>query len=230
MAWLLAPERIETLRRQLIDGKVGQFEPRVYTFAYSGPVELEADRRSVRFITTAEWEAEQAGHPLPERPDHAASDEPDADSRETTTARSERSKGPSRYRINWDKMVLELRRRARALVEDPEYLESLRRRIADGKAPKMMALLLQWPERKSRDPYEKRRGKPQFTVVTPYPVVGPHAYDPLAGREKAMIEAQQAEEALQARVREEAGIKQAAAAPPENPPDPNALELYKPKP
>ena len=185
----------------------------------------------MRFITTAEWEAEQAGHPLPERPDHAASDEPDADRRETANARGERSKGPSGYRINWDKMVLELRRRARALVEDPEYLESLRRRIADGKAPKMVALLLQWPERKSRDPYEKRRGKPQLSVVTPYAVVGPHAHDPLAAREKAMIEAQEAEAALQARVGEEARITQAtaAAAPPEDPPDPDALELYQPE-
>ena len=223
MAWFLAPESMGNLRRQLVDGKAGQFEPRLYTFAYSGPVESEADRRSLRFITTAQWEAEQAGHPLPEQPDHAALGDPDADSRETTNARGERSKGPSGYRINWDKMVLELRRRARALVEDPEYRESLRRRIADGKAPKMMALLLQWPERKSRDPYEKRRGKPQVTVVTPYPVVGRHAHDPLAGREKAMRAAQQADEALQARVGEEVGFKQAAAAPPEDPPDPDVL-------
>ena len=59
---LLAPERIETLRRQLIDGTAGSIEPLLYTLAYSGPCEPEGDR--VRWITfeqlKQEWAAEVA--------------------------------------------------------------------------------------------------------------------------------------------------------------------------
>ena len=59
---LLAPERIETLRRQLIDGTAGSIEPLLYTLAYSGPCEPEGDR--VRWITfeqlKQEWAAEGA--------------------------------------------------------------------------------------------------------------------------------------------------------------------------
>ncbi len=217
IAWLLAPEGIETLRRQLIDGKAGQIEPLLYTFAYSGP--LEPERTRPRWVRAAQFWAEPAGHAPP--------DPPKADDRKPSNPGGEKIGSASGYQINWDKVVLDLRRRARALVEDPAYQESLRRRLTDGKAPRMMALLLRWPEKKSRDPYERRRGKPPLTIVMDHL---PGEYDPLAEREGAMIEAQQADEALQARVREGAGIKQAAAAPPEDPPDPDALELYQPEP
>ena len=59
---LLAPERIETLRRQLIDGTAGSIEPLLWELAYSGPCEPEGDR--VRWITfeqlKQEWAAEGA--------------------------------------------------------------------------------------------------------------------------------------------------------------------------
>jgi hypothetical protein len=59
---LLAPERIETWRRQLIDGTAGSIEPLLWELAYSGPCEPEGDR--VRWITyeqlKQEWAAEGA--------------------------------------------------------------------------------------------------------------------------------------------------------------------------
>jgi hypothetical protein len=71
IAWLLAPERMEILRRQLIDGTARDIEPLLHKLAYSGPLEPEAERRSVRFVTWEEWEAEQAGHPPADRPKQA---------------------------------------------------------------------------------------------------------------------------------------------------------------
>jgi len=62
IVWLLAPERIETLRRQLIDGTAGSIEPLLWELAYSGPCEPEGDQ--IRWITfeqlKQEWAAEVA--------------------------------------------------------------------------------------------------------------------------------------------------------------------------
>jgi hypothetical protein len=62
IVWLLAPEQIETLRRQLIDGTAGSIEPLLWKLAYSGPCEPEGNR--VRWITfeqlKQEWAAEVA--------------------------------------------------------------------------------------------------------------------------------------------------------------------------
>jgi hypothetical protein len=169
--------------------------------------------------------AEQTGHATAEQTGHAAAEQPKADSGNTSNARGENIDSKSGYRTKWDKVVPDMRRRARALVENPEYQESLRRRLLDGKAPKMLALLLQWPEKKSRDPYEQELGKPQLTVVVDRT---PGTYDPLAEREKAMLEAQKAEEALRARAGEETRTAQATAAAvvPDEPSDGEALELY----
>jgi hypothetical protein len=111
-------------------------------------------------------------------------------------------------RIRWDKLAMEVRRKARALVEDPECQESLRRRLEDGKAPRMMRLLLEWPDKKSRDPEELRRGRRPVTYMLPFRL---GEYDPLAEREKAMIAAQEAQEEQEARERQEARNKQSAA-------------------
>jgi len=220
IAWLLAPQGIETLRRQLIDGKAGPIEPLLYTLAYSGPLEPDAERRSVRFVTTAQFWAEQAGH--------AVADPPKADDRKPSNPGGEKIGSASGYRIKWDKVVLDARRRARALVEDPGYQESLRRRLADGKAPKMMALLLRWPEKKSRDPYELRRGKPPLTVATKYLPWDPRG-DPMREQGERMIEAKAREEE-EARARQAAAAKQAAAAP-EEPEEADQLEsVYIPEP
>jgi hypothetical protein len=218
---LLAPERIETLRRQLIDGTAGDIEPLLHKIAYSGPLESEAERRSVRFVTTEEWEAEQAGRP-PADPPKAV----DPTTRSASTGRIDPKVG---YRIAWDRVVLDLRRRARALVEDPQYQESLRRRLADGKAPRMRRLLWQSPEKKARDPYERRRGKPPLPVVMSH---RPGQYDPLAAQEKAMLERQAEQEEQEARIRQETQDREAArpAAAPHEPSDPDALELYQPEP
>ncbi len=113
---------------------------------------------------------------------------------------------------------------ARELVEDPEYQEALRRRLADSKAPRMMRLLLQWPDQKARDPQELWRGKPPLTVVLKHL---PGQYDPLAEntRQRQMIEAKAREE-QKARARQEARDKQSADATPEDPPESEVLEVY----
>jgi hypothetical protein len=109
---------------------------------------------------------------------------------------------------------MDVRRAARALVEDPEYQESLRRRLDDGKAPQMMRLLLQWPALKSRDRRELRRGKPPLVVGSmKYLPWDPRA-DPLRERAQRMIEAKARQEE-EARARPAAPDKQVAVAPEE---------------
>src|SRR5258705_3544247 len=142
------------------------------------------------------------------------------------TAVGEGTETMSGYRIRWDKLAMEVRRRARALVEDPECQESLRRRLGDGKAPRMMRLLLEWPDKKSRDPDELRRGTPPLTYMLPFHL---GEYDPLAEQEKVMIAAQEAQEEQEAHERREARNKLSAAtaASPEEPPGSNDLQLVR---
>jgi hypothetical protein len=77
---------------------------------------------------------------------------------------------------------------ARELVEDPEYRAALHRRLADGKAPRMMRLLLQWADKKSRDPEELRRGTPPLTYAAKYLSWDPE-HDPMREPVGRMIEA-----------------------------------------
>jgi hypothetical protein len=65
IVWLLAPERIETLRRQLIDGTAGSIEPLLWELAYSGPYEAEGD--SMRWITIEQLKQEWAVEVAEER-------------------------------------------------------------------------------------------------------------------------------------------------------------------
>jgi hypothetical protein len=65
IVWLLAPERIETLRRQLIDGTAGAIEPLLWKLAYSGPCEPEGD--PVRWITIEQLKQEGAAKTAEER-------------------------------------------------------------------------------------------------------------------------------------------------------------------
>jgi hypothetical protein len=126
-----------------------------------------------------------------------------------------------------DDLQVRLHEAAWALVQDPEYRHALQRRIDDGKAPAMQRLLWDIAEQHVRKP-EMWRPRLPFCFLSVHP---PWMMDPLAERERLFIEAQEAEAALQARVREEACITQAtaAAAPPQDPPDPDALELYQPE-
>jgi hypothetical protein len=121
----------------------------------------------------------------------------------------------------WENVDAAIRRMARELVEDPEYRAALHRRLADGKAPRMMRLVLQFADKKARDPRERRRGKPPLTVVMRY-LPGDPKGDPLREREQRMIEAKErAEEA--ARAQQAASAHQAAAGP-EDPEDGEPLE------
>jgi hypothetical protein len=123
-------------------------------------------------------------------------------------------------RINWTNVASDVRRMARELVEDPEYRAALHRRLADGKAPRMRRLLLQWADTKSRDPEELWRGKPPHTVASKYLPWDPRG-DPLREKTQRMIEAKAREE-------EEARAQQAAAAAaPEEPADPDHPELVR---
>jgi hypothetical protein len=121
----------------------------------------------------------------------------------------------------WENVDAAVRRMARELVEDPAYRAALHRRLADGKAPRMMRLLLQWPDKKSRDPRERRRGKPTLTVAMAYLPWDPKG-DPLRERAQRMIEAKErAEEAARA---QQAPPANQAAAGPEDPEDGEQLE------
>src|SRR5258707_11688391 len=116
-------------------------------------------------------------------------------------------------RINWTNVALDVRRKARPLVEDPEYLAALDRRLADGKAPRMRRLLLQWPDQKARDPDELRRGLPPLTVASKYLPWDPRG-DPMREQSERMIAAKEREEE-EARAQQAAPDKQVAVAPEE---------------
>jgi hypothetical protein len=216
IVWLLAPERIETLRRRLIDGAAGAIEPFLYTLAYDGP--LDSGPPVI-------WVASE---PLAAEAGHTPADPPKAEGRETNPAGGGKTESESGNGIRWDKRAMEVRRAARALVEDPEYQESLRRRLDDGKAPQMMRLLLQWPAMKSHDPRELRRGKPPLVVGSmKYLPWDPRA-DPLRERAQRMIEAKARQEE-EARARPAAPDKQAAATP-EDPEEAEQLVcVYRPE-
>src|SRR5258707_6551577 len=114
-------------------------------------------------------------------------------------------------RIKWTNVASDVRRKARALVEDPEYLAALDRRLVDGKAPRMMRLLLQWPDQKARDPEELRRGLPPVTVASKYLPWDPRG-DPMREQSERMIAAKEREEE-EARAQQAVPDNQAAAAP-----------------
>ena len=121
---------------------------------------------------------------------------------------------------------------ARGLVEDPEYRAALHRRLADGKAPRMRRLLLQWPDKKSRDPAELQRGKPTLTVAMKH-LPGDPAGDPLREKTQRMIDAKAREEEARTRQEEDARAQQAArdqpaALPPDDPSDFEELEAVDP--
>ena len=132
-------------------------------------------------------------------------------------------------RIKWTNVASDVRRMARALVEDPEYLAALERRLADGKAPRMMRLLLQWADQKARDPQERRRGKPPLTVAMEY-LPGDPAGDSMREQTR-MIEARAREEEARARQAGDARAQQVARdkpAAPADASDPDELELVDP--
>ena len=124
-------------------------------------------------------------------------------------------------RIKWTNVALDVRRKARELVEDPEYLAALDRRLADGKAPRMRRLLLQWPDQKARDPDELRRGLPPLTVASKYLPWDPRG-DPMREQSERMIAAKEREEE-EARAQQAAPDKQVAVAP-EDPEEGEPLE------
>ena len=126
-------------------------------------------------------------------------------------------------RIKWTNVALDVRRKARALVEDPEYLAALDRRLADGKAPRMMRLLLQWADTKSRDPEELRRGLPPVTVASKYLPWDPRG-DPMRVKTQQEARARQEEDARA----QQAARDKPAALPPDDPSAPDELELVDP--
>jgi hypothetical protein len=130
--------------------------------------------------------------------------------------------------ISWESLALQLHQAAWALVQDPEYVEALQRRIDDGKAPAMECLLCELIEQNSRKPEVWRSKKPLVFVSE----VPPWLMDPLAERENAMSERQAEQEEQEARIRQETRDQEAArpAAAPDEPSDPDALELYQPEP
>src|SRR5260370_814751 len=77
----------------------------------------------------------------------------------------------------------------------------------------MMRLLLQWPDRKARDPDELRRGLPPLTVAMNHLPWDPRG-DPMREQSERMIAAKEREEE-EARAQQAAPDKQVPAAPEE---------------
>jgi hypothetical protein len=211
-AWLLDPERRETMRRRFVDGKGGAMERWVTKFAYSRPLAPEHGIVGMRFMTVEQYMQGEGNRPGPKYLNLPPGVGYDSGPPEAGVKTSGEDLASRLHRAAWE------------LVRDPEYVEALHRRINDGKAPAMERLLAELLDEKSRNP-ETWRPRKSFCFLSKHP---PWLMDPLAERERIMIEAQEAEAVLQARVREEARTKQAtaAAAPPDEPSDDEALELY----
>jgi hypothetical protein len=210
--WLLDPERRETMRRRFIGGKGGPLERWIWKFAYSKPLAPEDGIVGMRFMTVDQYFRGEGAKPGPKYlnlPPGAVD-------------RSGRPDGEAG--ISWERLALQLHQAAWALVEDPEYVEALQRRIDDGKAPAMERLLCELIEQNSRKPEVWRPKKPLVFVSE----VPPWLMDPLAEREKAMLERQAEQEEQEARIRQETQDQEAArpAAAPDDPSDADGLQLY----
>jgi len=234
IVWLLAPERIETLRRELIDGKAGDTELLLWKLAYSGPLEPdEAGPNIMRFMTLEQFlrgEAFKPGPPYLNAPPGLEWGRPqEVKPDEALGASNPEGGAPGNWtRLNGKKLAASLRTAARALVEDPEYREALARRIDDGKAPRMRRLLWQLADQKSREPEALRPRKLPLSFISDHLPWDP-AHDPMREQGERMIEAKAREEE-EARARQAAAAKQAAAAP-EEPEEADQLEsVYIPEP
>ena len=194
-AWLLDPERRETMRRRFIDGKGGAMERRITEFAYSRPPAPEYGYIGWRYMTTEQYLRGEGNKPGPKYLNLPPG-----------VVCPEFAQGKEK---SWeDNLEVRLHEAAWALVQDPEYRHALQRRIDDGKAPAMQRLLWDIAEQHVRKP-EMWRPRLPFCFLSVHP---PWMMDPLAERERLFIEAQEAEAAL-----------------PEDPLDPDALELYQPE-
>jgi hypothetical protein len=211
-AWLLDPPRLETMRRRFIDGKGGAMERWVWKFAYSKPLAPEHGISGMIFKSI-----DQHFSGVSAKPGQKYLNLPPG-----TVERSGRPQAGAES--EWANLALRLHQAAWALVQDPEYVVALQRRIDDGKAPVMERLLCEITEQNSRKP-ETWRPRKLLSFLSKHP---PFLMDFLAERERIMIEAQEAEEALQARAREAARTKQATApaTPPDDPSDGEVLEVY----
>jgi hypothetical protein len=212
-AELLDPEPRETMRRRLIDGRGGAMERRITKFASRRPPAPEYGYVGWRFMTIEQYMQGEGNKPGPKylnlpsgvvHPEFAQ----------------------RRPKSLEDNLEARLHEAACALVQDPEYRHALQRRIDDGKAPAMQRLLRDIAEQHVRKP-ETWQPRLPFCFLSEHP---PWMIDPLAERERIMIEARTAQDELEARAREAARTKQptAAAARPDDPsagevPD---LELY----
>jgi len=124
IVWQLAPETIETLRRQLIDGKAGDIEPRLWKLAYTEPFEQQGVGRRIRYMNLEQFlrgEADKPGPPYLNAPpglEWGRNGKPGEDPIARTQGRHHLQDGA---RVKWDQVAVDIRRAARALVEDSEY-------------------------------------------------------------------------------------------------------------
>lgn len=81
-----------------------------------------------------------------------------------------------------NKATVEIRERARQIVEDPQYVASLQRRLIAGKAPHMETLLFQFAYGKPAFAAPPQKDdKPGLTII----FSKPFGYDPLADKNRA---------------------------------------------
>ena len=123
----------------------------------------------------------------------------------------------NRTKLNGKQLAAALRTAARALVEDPEYLEARSRRIDDGKAPRLRRLLWELADQKSREPEAFRPRKLPFCFISDYLPWDP-ARDNMREQMDRMIAAKAREEE-EARAREAARDRPAPPTPEEPDPD-----------
>jgi hypothetical protein len=225
------PGKRETLRRQLIDGNAGEIEGLLRKLAYSSSLEPDQAEHpnKMRFMTLEQFlrgEAFKPGPPYLNAP-------PGLEWGQPQEVKPDEALGPSnpegdapgnRTKLNGKQLAAALRTAARALVEDPEYLEARSRRIDDGKAPGLRRLLWELANQKSREPEAFRPRKLPFCFISDYLPWDP-AHDNMREQTDRMIAAKAREEE-EARAHQAAGDRPATATP-EEPSDPDQLEVYR---
>ncbi len=223
---LADPISQHTLWRQLIDGRAGRLEPLLWKLAEDVPLGPE---RRIRFYYCNYDEYPSALHWKPiEAPyragtakgrDHSSGDRGAGDGVTAPGSRDQKAQAAGPKRIAFDKVKAEVRKGAHALVTDPEYLDALFRRIQDGRAPHMQAMLLRWPERAAKHPAWQAVDRRPLDVIC-----GPK-HDPMAEQTQKMVEAQLQEEEEPSR--RQAQPAQQTTTSPEGATDPDELEVVR---
>ncbi len=187
----------QALHRELIDGRAGRLEPLLWKLAEDVPLGARPPESGIRFYNCSydEYLALQ-GKPI-EAPylaatargrDHSSGNRGGGKGVTAPGSTGQQAPAAGPKRIAFDKPIAEVRQLAFALVADPEYQDALFRRIQDGRAREMQAVLLRLPDRAANHPAWQAVGRRPLTLIC-----GPK-HDPMAEQTRRMVEAQLQEE------------------------------------